>query len=466
MNDRENLYTRLIEYSKSMAYPFHMPGHKRHKLSMMDPYRFDLTEIDGFDNLHDAEGILKQEEERAADLYGSSETHMMINGSTGGILAAIAGVTKRGSRVLVARNCHTSVYHGIELNGLRPVYIWPEMDPSLGIYRGLSRREVEAKLDQYSDICAVFLTSPTYEGVLSDVRGICEAVHARGIPCVIDEAHGAHLRWIGFDDAVSCGADVVIQSLHKTMPALTQTALMHVNGSLVDREKIRRMLSIYQTSSPSYVLMASVSLCLTWLEEWGREEFDLYSKRIQSLRQRLTHMKHLYLYKPQDAFDWGKFVIGTVGSSMSGHELYDRLRDVYGLQMEMVSSEYVLAMTTVGDTEEGFERLAQALEAIDAEICEKKKCLITENICIPERQMEIDEAVNMPADMILLSQAEGRILGDYLYLYPPGIPLLVPGEVLQVNQIKQIQYFVNCGLDVHGGYVKENGNVKVILHHG
>ena len=178
------------------------------------------------------------------------------------------------------------------------------------------------------------------------------------------------------------------------------------------------------------------------------------------------NMKHLCLYEPQDAFDWGKFVIGTVGSSMSGRELYDRLRDVYGLQMEMVSSEYVLAMTTVGDTEEGFERLAQALEAIDAEICEKKKCLITENICIPERQMEIDEAVNMPADMILLSQAEGRILGDYLYLYPPGIPLLVPGEVLQVNQIKQIQYFVNWGLDVHGGYVKENGNVKVILHHG
>ena len=466
MNDRENLYTRLIEYSKGRAYPFHMPGHKRHKLSMMDPYRFDLTEIDGFDNLHDAEGILKQEEERAADLYGSSETHMMINGSTGGILAAIAGVTKRGSRVLVARNCHTSVYHGIELNGLRPVYIWPEMDPSLGIYRGLSRREVEEKLDQYPDICAVFLTSPTYEGVLSDVRGICEAVHARGIPCVIDEAHGAHLRWISFDDAVSCGADVVIQSLHKTMPALTQTALMHVNGSLVDRERIRRMLSIYQTSSPSYVLMASVSLCLTWLEERGREEFDLYSKRIQSLRQRLMNMKHLCLYEPQDAFDWGKFVIGTVGSSMSGRELYDRLRDVYGLQMEMVSSEYVLAMTTVGDTEEGFERLAQALEAIDDEICAKKKCLITENICIPERQMEIDEAVHMPVAMIPLSQAEGRILGDYLYLYPPGIPLLVPGEVLQTDQIKQIEYFVHWGLDVHGGYVKENGNVKVILHHG
>lgn len=466
MNDRENLYTKLIEYSEGVSYPFHMPGHKRHKLSMMDPYRFDLTEIDGFDNLHDAEGILKQEEERAADLYGSSETHMMINGSTGGILAAIAGVTKRGNRVLVARNCHTSVYHGIELNGLKPVYIWPEMDTSLGIYRGLSRREVEEKLDQYPDICVVLLTSPTYEGVLSDVRGICEAAHARGIPCVIDEAHGAQLRWAGFADAVSCGADVVIQSLHKTMPALTQTALMHVNGSLVDRERIRRMLSIYQTSSPSYVLMASISLCLSWMEEQGREEFDIYSKRIQSLRQRLTNMKHLYLYKPQDPFDWGKFVIGTMRSSMSGLELYDRLRDVYGLQMEMVSSEYVLAMTTVGDTEEGLERLAQALEAIDAEICEKKKCLITENIYIPERRMEIDEAVNMPAAMIPLSQAEGRILGDYLYLYPPGIPLLVPGEVLQVNQIKQIQYFVNWGLDVHGGYVKENGNVKVILHHG
>lgn len=148
--------------------------------------------------------------------------------------------------------------HGLELNGLRPVYLWPESDGKTGIYRGLTREQVEEALGKYSDIRAVIFTSPTYEGLLSDVRGICESAHQRGIPCIVDGAHGA-LSWAGLPDAVACGADVVVQSLHKTLPALTQTALLHINGSLVNRERIRKMLSVYQTSSPSYVLMASSS---------------------------------------------------------------------------------------------------------------------------------------------------------------------------------------------------------------
>ena len=198
----EKLYDKLIEYSKSRAYPFHMPGHKRQMMVMENPYNFDLTEIDGFDNLHEAEDLLKEAQEQAARLYGSEESHFMVNGSTGGILSAIAGVTHRGDRVLVARNCHTSVYHGIELNGLRPVYLWPELDRELGIYGGITREMVEAMLETYPDIRAVIFTSPTYEGLLSDVRGICDAAHARGIPCIVDEAHGAHLRWIGIPDSV------------------------------------------------------------------------------------------------------------------------------------------------------------------------------------------------------------------------------------------------------------------------
>ena len=486
----ENLYDKLISYSKSEAYPFHMPGHKRQLLSMEDPYRFDLTEIDGFDNLHDAEDILLREQERVARLYGAEESYFMVNGSTGGLLSAIAGVCHRGDRVLVARNCHTSVYHALELNGLRPVYIWPDMDETLGIYRGLRRENVETLLEKHSDIKAVIFTSPTYEGMFSDVKEICEAAHERGIPCIVDEAHGSHLRWIGFEDAIACGADVVVQSLHKTMPALTQTALLHIQGNLVSKMRIRKMLATYQTSSPSYVLMASMSLCMSWLEKEGKAAFEAYKQMACEYRKRLGRLKHLCLYEPdlyepdlyeteagelqtgggQPFFDWGKFVIGTQRASMNGRQLYDRLRDEFHLQMEMVCAEHVLAMTTVGDSEDGFERLAKSLEQIDEELEQidavQEQKTFDLNLCPPERLMEIDEAVDFETEEVPLVQAEGRIIGDYIYLYPPGIPLVVPGEVLGKEQMKQIQYFERQGLSVHGGYIKEKKDVKVILHHG
>ena len=472
----ENLYDKLIEYSKSEAYPFHMPGHKRQILSMEDPYDFDLTEIDGFDNLHDAEDILLQEQKRAARLYGAEESHFMVNGSTGGLLSAIAGVCHRGDRVLVARNCHTSVYHALELNGLRPVYVWPELDETLGIYKGLRCNQVEALLETYPDIQTVIFTSPTYEGLFSDVREICKAAHEKGIPCIVDEAHGSHLRWIGFDDAMACGADVVIQSLHKTMPALTQTALLHIQGNLVSKERIRKMLSTYQTSSPSYVLMASMSLCMSWLERDGQRAFEKYRQMALDYRKRLSGLKNLCLYEPEEdllqkengqtVFDWGKFVIGTCRSSMNGRQLYDRLRDEFHLQMEMVCAEHVLAMTTVGDSENGLERLVKALEQMDAEQSCLNKQSFDMDLCPPKHRMEIHEAVECSMEYVPIAEAESRILGDYIYLYPPGIPLIVPGEVLGREQIEQIQYFERQGLDVHGGYIKESKDVKVILHHG
>ena len=469
---KNNLYHKLIEYSQSTAYPFHMPGHKRRLLSMEDAYRFDLTEIDGFDNLHDAKELLWEEQQRVARLYGADESHFMVNGSTGGLLSAIAGVCRRGDRVLVARNCHKSVYHALELNGLRPVYLWPEIDSELGIYQALGREQVESVLNAYPDVRAVIFTSPTYEGLFSDVQGICEAAHVRGIPCIVDEAHGSHLRWMGFKDALSSGADVVIQSLHKTMPALTQTALLHIQGNLVSKPRIRKMLATYQTSSPAYVLMGSMSLCMEWLEAEGEKAFEAYGQMEARYRKRLKGLKYLYLYTPEDICDWGKWVIGTSRSKMNGRQLYDCLRDRFLLQMEMVSDEYVLAMTTVGDAEEGFERLAQALETIDAEmeaseLCEgERKNCVPFKLCAPERAMEIDEAVECAQERRLLEKAEGLVVGDYIYLYPPGIPLMVPGEVIGKDQIKQIQYYESQGLDVHGGYIKEKKDVKVVLHHG
>ena len=264
------LYDRLKEYGRSDYYGFHMPGHKRNLTLLGEafPYGIDITEIDGFDDLHHAEGILKSAQERAARVYHGEETHFLINGSSVGILSAIAGVTRRGDTILVARNCHKSVYHAIEMNGLNPVYLTPGFHTSVQMNTEISPQAVRKALTENPKIRAVVIVSPTYDGVVSDVEAIAEAVHEKGIPIIVDEAHGAHFGFHPYfpENANKKGADIVIHSLHKTLPSLTQTALLHMNGNFVNRGKVRRYLHMLQSSSPSYVLMASIDFCVDLLE--------------------------------------------------------------------------------------------------------------------------------------------------------------------------------------------------------
>ena len=228
----QDLLEKLQEYRAEDMYPFHMPGHKRKPLPFPNPYSIDITEIDGFDNLHHAEGILKEAQERAADLYGSKECFYLVNGSTCGLLAAICAATKKRDKVLVARNCHKAVYHALYLNELQAEYIYPVITKS-GIQGQIEPEQVKKALLLNPDIAAVILTSPTYEGVVSDINAIAGIAHERGIPLIVDEAHGAHLGFgAGFpENAVRQGADAVIMSLHKTLPSFTQTALLHLCSS-------------------------------------------------------------------------------------------------------------------------------------------------------------------------------------------------------------------------------------------
>ena len=262
----KTIYNYLNEYSESDFYGMHMPGHKRNEKMMENdlPYKIDITEIDGFDDLHHADGIIREAQERAARLYGADETHFLVNGSTVGILSAIMGVTDKGDQILVARNCHKSVYHAIYLNELEPVYVYPEYDEKTGLNGEVKADEIALLLEKNPNIKAVMIVSPTYDGVVSDVKKIAEVAHAHEIPLIVDEAHGAHF---GFDpyfpkNANENGADIVIHSVHKTLPSLTQTALLHINGTFVNREKVRMYLHMLQSSSPSYVLMASIDECM------------------------------------------------------------------------------------------------------------------------------------------------------------------------------------------------------------
>ena len=283
----------LMEYCNSDAYPFHMPGHKRQTMGNWNCEAIDITEITGFDNLHHAEGILLEAQQRAAQTFGADESFFLVNGSTAGLLAAVCGTVKKGGRLLMARNCHKAVYHAVYLMELQTEYLYPEQT-EFGIQGSIAPEQVQRMLEQYPDTQAILLTSPTYDGVVSDIAAIAEIVHAHQIPLIVDEAHGAHF---GFSErfpkkAISYGADLCIESVHKTLPAYTQTALLHYRKNpWVDLERVKRYLGIYQSSSPSYVLMAGIDRCTRILREQGTTLFAAFEQQLHDFYQSCENLQ-------------------------------------------------------------------------------------------------------------------------------------------------------------------------------
>ena len=475
-----SLYDRLSEYGRSDYYGFHMPGHKRRFNMLGDEPAFaiDITEIEGFDDLHHADGILKEAQERAAKVYHGEETHFLVNGSSVGILSAVAGVTRRGDTILVARNCHKSVYHAIEMNGLNPVYLAPGFHASMQMNTEVFAEDVKAALKANPKIRAVVIVSPTYEGVISDVEAIVGAAHEKGIPVIVDEAHGAHFGFHPYfpENSNKKGADIVIHSLHKTLPSLTQTALLHINGNLVRREKVRRFIHMLQSSSPSYILMASIDSCIEMLENRRQELFEPYVRSLQALREELQALKGLKLVWT-DRYDPSKLVISGEDVGLTGKMLYRILLEKYHLQMEMAAGKYVLAMTTVGDTQEGFRRLSCALSEIDEENRRRGRESFqkTGNIpCLPAPDVvynssEIEEmlehfhetGVNR-VEARLWRDSVGYVSVEYAYLYPPGIPLIVPGERVSQEAADMLQWYYEMGFSIEG--LKRDSYIEVLVH--
>ncbi|MCI9516750.1 MAG: aminotransferase class V-fold PLP-dependent enzyme [Lachnospiraceae bacterium] len=461
-----NLYDKLLQYQSSEMYPFHMPGHKRRKDDFANPFLIDITEIEGFDNLHHAEGILKDAQDRAAALYHSEETYFLVNGSTCGILAAVSACTARGGKILMARNCHKAAYHAAYLRGLDIEYLYPEKEDIFGINGGIHEDIVEKALEEFQDIQAVMITSPTYDGVVSNVEKIAQIVHRKGIPLIVDEAHGAHFGFHEYfpKSSVEMGADLVIHSLHKTLPSLTQTALLHVNGNRVDRECLRRFLDIYQTSSPSYVFMAGMDSCVCLLEKRGGELFESLRRNLEVFYKQTESLGCIYLANHGlmgksgiHDFDRSKLVISARNAGFTGNQLANLLRNRYHLELEMAGGSYGLALTSISDTEEGFLRLSEALKEIDACLENKieknteKSTLTIEDIVIKnEVWCRIHEALESPGESVLLEKAEGKICREFVYLYPPGIPMLVPGEIISREVLGKIRRLVREGYSVQG----------------
>lgn len=480
MNYKHNLYDKLIQHDMSGMYPFHMPGHKRNtdKAPLIDPYRIDITEIDGFDDLNYAQECLLDAEDRASHIFGSEKTYFLINGCTGGLLAAISACCRSGDGILIARNCHKAVYNAVHINRLKPVYVWPDQyndcnggtilpEMMCGPVSAVGVRKV---LEKNAGIRCVVITSPTYEGVISDIQEIANVVHNYNIPLIVDEAHGAHMKFSDMfpESAVERGADIVIHGIHKTLPSFTQTALLHLTGKYINVYNLERNLSIFQTSSPSYILMGSIDYCMEYLNNEAVKDYAEYKDRLTALYLRLYGLSRLYVLPYSNSRDASKLVICTDRSSIDGAELYKMLRKQFRLQPEMAARQYVIMMTSVWDTAEAYYRLAEALEQIDSSLeSEDKKSTVQGGsssgiLYCSEYVISPALADERAGERIDIDCSWGRVSQEMFYVYPPGIPLVVPGERITNEHIKLIEDYRSKGFEIKGLSDKSGSTVLVV----
>ena len=441
------LFDKLTEYVNNEVYPFHMPGHKRQLVWMENPYNYDITEINGFDDLHNPTGVLRNLCNDFQSLYGNGKVVFTVNGSTVGILSGISAVVDNGDTILIGRNCHKSVYNAALIRKTNIEYIYPETDNELGISMEIKAEDVARKFYENPKIKAVVITTPTYEGIISDVKAIAEVVHLNDAKLIVDGAHGAHLGIVNGQSLTNMGADIVIMSIHKTLPAFTQSSIVWVKDDKALINEVEKYIHIYESSSPSYLLMCGAEKCLEFISQ--KDVIKNYIDMITEFRKKALKLNKLFVFSPSCEFDIGKIVIGTTRTSISGEDLKNLLLDKYKIELEMASENYALAMSSVADSKEGFDQLINALIEIDNALeCENPK--VFEGMKFPSKEVEIFQADKMEKTLTRMDDAKGKLSGDFIFAYPPGIPWVVPGEIISDDVINQIIRYREIGIDVRG----------------
>lgn len=448
----DSLAKKLAKHNEDDVLAFHMPGHKRKGYEYLQGVeKIDITEIDGFDNLHDASGVILQAENFASKVFDVKCSRFLVNGSTAGILVGVRSICNEGDVVLIARNCHKSVFNAVELARLCPMYVLPQT--FCDFFGAVTPQSVQEAFENNPNIKAVVLTSPTYEGVISDVKSIAEICHRYGAVLFVDEAHGAHLSFADFEKSARVlGADLVVNSLHKTLASLTQTAILHVCSDRVDVATIDKNLAVFETSSPSYVLMASIDGCVRHIAN-NANELNEWSCVIDEARVKLADLKNLKLFAPEKsgkafAYDKSKLVILCDETNILGVELKKILREEYNIELEMAGVNYAIAMSGMGDTRESLSRLEKALFEIDGtlEKVDKKSSVQIGNIA--KKHFEPYQINTLSCEYVDFDKCIGRVSAENIWAYPPGCPIVVKGEEITKQAVECIKKMRNAGVCV------------------
>lgn len=468
-------------YNEKKLLPLHMPGHQRKRdMGTALPYDYDYTEVEELDNLHAPEGILQEAMNRTAAYYGCSDCFYLVNGSSSGLQAGIFTLLEEGDEVVVARNCHRSVFYALSLRKAKIHFLLPEFWEDFSCFGSISLKEVERLLREFPKSKALIFTSPSYEGVVSDVERIARLCHENGLSLLVDEAHGAHFspkRGTSFpESAISLGADLVVQSPHKTLCSLTQSAWILGNGERYSREKLSFYLSVFQTTSPSYPLMLSLEKATTLLETEGEALFSHWKEVMESFREKARTLSYFtFLWEKEEAcfaMDFSKIFLRGRGipELRLGKDLAKLLREDYGIESEMHSGENLLLMTGPFISEEDMDRLFIALKDIERRFGEEKgkplrsKLLSSAlyQISIADNTLQISEGLK-EGEELNLRDGEGRICLEYLSLYPPGIPLLFPGEKLTAEKIQGIEALEKEGIELQYSRHRQGERGKLIF---
>lgn len=444
---------------------FHTPGHKgRNALIDWSKYvpHMDTTEIEGMDNLLDPQGIIKESQDYARDIYGTRATYYSVNGSTGSIHISLASITMPGDKVLVQRNCHKAVFNGLILNRLNPVYLNPNYNKEHRLTTGLDLDELEDKLRTHPGIKLVIITYPDYYGICSDIEGIVRIVHKYGALLMVDEAHGSHFNFSKSlpKSSIDVGADIVIHSIHKTLPSLTQTSLIHVCSHRIDLDRLRKNYQIYTTSSPSYLFMISAEAAISYMND-NRAKFHEKLEMVKSNIKRLESIEGVKVFTGDRKDptikdkDITKILLGVDG--YSGRQLSEILHERYYIDMEMSDPYYALALSTIMNEREDFNRLYEAMEDIAQGRRIKNETIEIEPLPQPTIKYSPHEAYHMKSEREILDKSLGKISASTVIPYPPGIPLIVPGELISLEILQYISSLKELNLEISGllGYNRE-----------
>ncbi len=453
-NNNKRLFQVLDEHVQNPLYPMHMPGHKR-RYKDINFQDYDYTEIAGLDNLQKPEDCIKTTLESISRVFKSDESLFLLNGSTVGILASIMGTVSENDTIIVGRNCHQSVFNAITMAKCSHAFIYPKIN-NKGIVTKYSLTEIEDSILQNKNVKALVITSPTYEGVVMDIKGISEITKKHGVTLIVDEAHGAYFVDKNMPtSAIELGADVVIQSLHKTLPAPTQTAVLHISNSCTTSPCIKRYLSMLQTTSPSYFFMYCIDRLVYDIEEGNLDQmFNHHFNRVSTFRQNFEEVSKLgiiELFESEDAFDLDICKLTFIVNTFNGIEVADILRTEYKIELEMATNGHLIAMTSIADDDAVFDTIHKAM----LDISERLKDLETvemDNLKFDKnRNSKRLSTINpMNTVQINLNDAVGRVCGKNITPYPPCVPLIVAGEVITIEDIIKIKLIKNTGCSFLG----------------
>ncbi|MBD7908100.1 aminotransferase class I/II-fold pyridoxal phosphate-dependent enzyme [Sporosarcina gallistercoris] len=452
------LFDALVGYANSETVSFDVPGHKMGALNTpfrdaigVQALKMDVNSMAELDLLSHPKSVIKEAQDLAAQGFGADHAFFLVNGSSVGIHAMILAACKPGETLLVPRNCHKSVIDGMILSGVVPAFMQPDVDDHFGISHGISVEQVTQALQENPTAKALLITYPTYFGTMTDLEEICALAHAAGVTVLVDAAHGAHLKVMdGMIDPIQAGADLVTTSMHKTGGSLTQSSLLLLQDSRISADKVRKVTGMLQTTSANYLLMSSLDAARRELVLHGANEFQRLKPIVEEAVRTIESGTQYEVLKCeyvngrfQQSYDWTKLVIRVNGLGLTGFEVYSLLKQRYGIQMELAEGYVVMAVITPADTETSIGRLKEALLDIERTCTEPHVLHSAWTVVdsVNELVMTPREAFYAEQESVAIDDAIGRISADTLMIYPPGIPLVIPGERITCEVIQHYAYY-------------------------